>query len=773
MIEGALEADGRIAAKNATKIRAALMEMANYKQIFLQYQETQPISTKNKAQDNSRARSWAIMNVRLRTEALASTLWRTWAEAYVLGEAAADEWIKKTIQANKAADDGYINWKNWQPGDRATALMLRRPGAFQKLLDQTNATIKGMDRASLTDIGNALATTVELGLDAERASLLIGRHVASSSRALTIAITEQNRAMSAATIQRYKDAELEKMEWQVSDPCNKCAQNSGVVVPIGTSFPSGNTQPPAHPHCRCVLLPVIPGMEEPPMAGATLVDVPPVSPPVVSAFPTPKEQIEQAVAQLNAPKNSYQLIDEQDFKPGAWTVLTAEQRRESAITQAQNLRPGWGRTDIMSLFEPYRISRADKALLEKGTVYKNGKVEVQFYFGGSKVPEADRKAVIDIVEKLQMTNPKDRVFLHIEKESKTKYGWAYGGMSDVWITPKVAMSSEIGVSEGTFKMPIRKDVTQREYTLAHEWGHLIDKIEDGVQNWQTTAAISEAKKQFPNAFKSGYSGKNSKEFYAEMFAEYWNSKGQTTNELVQFMATRFGWKAPEAPKIIKPIYVSAKKPENYFTPKKAQELQEGVPWKPDGENLYLKKVLDEQGFNGKPQIVSASEYQKAIDSGAVPLYRGVAGDTPTQVDEFVNQLLTGDKPYVGRGMFGDGTYFTDKQSTALKFAKEDRVGNPIAFGKTIDAALDPKAKIIDLEDISALKNTSKMTPEQKELFYSYPQDFYEDASMWAAAKGYDAIRIKNPSVNWQTGDQLPDVYTIVLNRTALIIKEMP
>jgi SPP1 gp7 family putative phage head morphogenesis protein len=261
MIQGALEADGRIAAKNATKIRAALMEMADYKKIFLQYQETQPISTPNKAQDNSRARAWAIMNVRLRTEALASTLWRTWAEAYVLGEAAADEWIKKTIQANKAADDGYIDWKNWQPGDRATALMLRRPGAFQRLLEQTNATIKGMERTSLTDIGNALATTVELGLDAERASILIGKHVASASRALTIAITEQNRAMSAATIQRYKDADLQKMEWHVSDPCDKCAQNAGAVVPIGTSFPTGATQPPQHPHCRCVLLPIIPGME--------------------------------------------------------------------------------------------------------------------------------------------------------------------------------------------------------------------------------------------------------------------------------------------------------------------------------------------------------------------------------------------------------------------------------------------------------------------------------------------------------------------------------
>jgi len=28
-------------------------------------------------------------------------------------------------------------------------------------------------------------------------------------------------------------------------------------------------------------------------------------------------------------------------------------------------------------------------------------------------------------------------------------------------------------------------------------------------------------------------------------------------------------------------------------------------------------------------------------------------------------------------------------------------------------------------------------------------------------------------VNWQSQEALPDLYTIVLNRTALIIKEMP
>lgn len=268
MIKGALDADGRMAAKNAVKIRAALRELADYKQVFNAYQETHPVTTDNLARDRARARAWAMMNLtNLRTEALASTLWHMWAEAYVLGDVAANEWLRKTKELQKADNNGYVDWSKWKPGNLAAALMLRRPQAFQKILDQTGVTIAGLTRTSIDDIGNALADSIELGLDAEHAALLIKKHVASPSRALTIAITEQNRVISVATIQRYRKAELEKMEWHVSDPCDKCAQNAGVVVPIGTSFPSGNTQPPAHPHCRCVLLPVIPGMEDDSITG--------------------------------------------------------------------------------------------------------------------------------------------------------------------------------------------------------------------------------------------------------------------------------------------------------------------------------------------------------------------------------------------------------------------------------------------------------------------------------------------------------------------------
>jgi len=782
MIEGALKADGRLAAKNAVKIRAALHQVTDFKRVFSKYQETMPQPTNNPTQDRVRARSWVLLNVYLNDEPLRNAVTRAWKEAFVLGDVAAQEWLGKAREAKKA-DDIEINWDTWKPGDVDTAINIKN---FQAYLTKVNADsyFKKFNKETIVNLGTALSDSIATGLDAESAAIMIGRHVASPSRALTIAITEQNRAMSFSSIERYKEAGLAKMEWAVSDPCDICAKNDGQVITIGQTFASGDAQPPAHPHCRCVLLPVIPGMEdEPELPGTTMV-VPP-SPvdfgPDATTFRTPKEEIEQVVAalqegrSLNEALDMYEALDARPYVPGQWEILPQSLNRQAAISAlGRALIFPMPREQIERTFFGSRIKKADKLFIEKAVIYKNGPLEVQFSSTGLKLTEAERKLVIKEVEKLQATNPKTRAVVHIEKDASGKYGWAYGGKSDLWVVPKIVAQPDLKVSaQGAYKMPVTPATTQFEYTIAHEWGHLIDDITQGTQNAQRTNAIRRLKAEYPNAFKSGYSAENSKEFFAEMFTEYYRTNGQTSNLLVQAMAKEFGWKVPEiaGPKI---GYVAAKKPASYFTPEKALQLEEGVPWRPEGENLYLKKVLDEQGFNGKPKVVSAAEFKKAVDSGAMPLHRGVAGDTPEQVDQFVAQLLTGDTPYVGRGMFGDGTYFTDKPSTALKFAKEDRFGNPIEFGRTIEAALDPRAKIAFLDDIKEeFMSTTRMTQAQKDFYYSYPQDFYEDASMWAASNGYDAILVRNPVVNWQSQEALPDLYTIVLNRTALIIKEMP
>ncbi len=166
-------------------------------------------------------------------------------------------------EARKAAEDDLIDWALWNPGDEAAALLIRPTKAFQQFLGSFGVTLKNITNTTVDDIGNSLADALEQGLSANQAAKLIKRNVASSSRALMIAITEQNRAMSAATINRYREMQIGQMEWEVSDPCDKCAMNAGQVVTIGATFNSGDKQPPAHPNCRCALLPVIPDFGDP------------------------------------------------------------------------------------------------------------------------------------------------------------------------------------------------------------------------------------------------------------------------------------------------------------------------------------------------------------------------------------------------------------------------------------------------------------------------------------------------------------------------------
>ena len=258
---GAHNADVRIATKNARNIQAALRQGIDAKRVIAAYRRSQPNATKNPTQDRARARAWAMLNMRINNEPLLEMLQRTWADGFVLGEAYGNEAIARAREAKKAGESDYVDWDNWKPGDAATATLLRPPKAFQELLGRARVTIKDLDQTGYDRVGTALADAIEQGLSDTRAAKLINDAIGSPSRALSIAITETNRAMSQGAISRYKAAKLERMEWETSDPCPTCAMNSGQVIEIGGTFNSGAQMPPAHPHCRCVLLPVIPEFE--------------------------------------------------------------------------------------------------------------------------------------------------------------------------------------------------------------------------------------------------------------------------------------------------------------------------------------------------------------------------------------------------------------------------------------------------------------------------------------------------------------------------------
>jgi SPP1 gp7 family putative phage head morphogenesis protein len=278
----AMEADARLAARSAVKVRAALKQSINSKTMFEAYLATQPQSTGNIAQDRARARAWAIINVRINMETMKMVLLRIWATGYLLGNLAARELIAEAERReSKSADiqkadfdlDIDVDWSSWTPGDELTALILKPTRAFRRLLESQGITLKELTNTGLRDIGNAIGEAIALGLSPKQAAKLINNTVASPMRALMIAITESNRAVSAATVARYEQQGLQEMEWTTFDPCDICAGNDGVTVPIGGTFPSGHTQPPAHPHCRCALLPVIPDFDAPNYTGGSVIQM--------------------------------------------------------------------------------------------------------------------------------------------------------------------------------------------------------------------------------------------------------------------------------------------------------------------------------------------------------------------------------------------------------------------------------------------------------------------------------------------------------------------
>lgn len=106
-----------------------------------------------------------------------------------------------------------------------------------------------------------IADAVEQGIDQQLGSTGTGQLIRkalddmSVARALTIASTEINRAMSAATIDKLTEMQVEYKQWILdSDPCEICIANAAQgPIPIDEDFDSGDSYSPAHPNCRCAV----------------------------------------------------------------------------------------------------------------------------------------------------------------------------------------------------------------------------------------------------------------------------------------------------------------------------------------------------------------------------------------------------------------------------------------------------------------------------------------------------------------------------------------
>ena len=357
---GAHEIDGRLAAYNAIKIRAALRQSINATMIYQAYLNTQPYKSDNVTQDRAKARAWAIINVSFNNEAITEILRNVWAEAYVLGESSALDAVRQAKELKKV--DAVVDWSKWKAGSEAKELLVRPKGSFKKILSEANITIRNLNRVGYEKIGNALADSFALGLSASSSAKLILNTIADPARALTIAITENSRVQNLAAIDTYKELGLEKYEWSAADPCEICAENDGQIVTMDEVFDSGDEAPPAHPNCRCVLLPVVDGMEE---SGGSSIE----------QFDELTTDIdEQGVARISPSAvgqadvvdiadNSYSQIMQNAVSPYAWDFFREQEQpnwnMRGMVNAGKALRSyvGNGYTDINSSLRGQRVLR--------------------------------------------------------------------------------------------------------------------------------------------------------------------------------------------------------------------------------------------------------------------------------------------------------------------------------------------------------------------------------------------------------------------------------
>ena len=144
-------------------------------------------------------------------------------------------------------------WNNWKPGYGAAAAKAA-DGGMREMLDRADVTIRGLTDTSIDRLGNTISDGLAKGDSYEAVAKLAREALGSPARAEMVVNTEYNRAMTEASVETYKAADVEQVEWLAeSDACEECEAEAA----LGAHDLDGAEQPPMHPRCRCALIPIV------------------------------------------------------------------------------------------------------------------------------------------------------------------------------------------------------------------------------------------------------------------------------------------------------------------------------------------------------------------------------------------------------------------------------------------------------------------------------------------------------------------------------------
>lgn len=249
----------RLAARRAKLIRDALRASIDVNAVVDDFFAMAFTSTTT----TEETRAYAKIHIRPDSKEMFNALQTIYVDSYTLGQDIAMSAIAKA-KINKAPSKAdlqramAINWDTWKPGNRAAANLIKPPRGLSDLLDRRGVTIQNVNRTTLDRIGTILGRALAKGETPASVRAELEDLLDDSDRALTIAQTEMSNAVSVASRELYEESGAELVEWIVADPCDLCQENADVSpIGIGDVFPSGDTEPPAHPNCVCDIAPYV------------------------------------------------------------------------------------------------------------------------------------------------------------------------------------------------------------------------------------------------------------------------------------------------------------------------------------------------------------------------------------------------------------------------------------------------------------------------------------------------------------------------------------
>jgi SPP1 gp7 family putative phage head morphogenesis protein len=190
------------------------------------------------------------------------------AEAYALGGRSAVAVTEHVMTGGDLTNPAVIvgvNWDDWRPGNvRAARRILSDDGltvGLDHLLADFEVRLSGIAGTRTGDIAAVLADGLERGATADEIAMALRGILDDPKWAKRLANTEMTRALSAATLDVYRETGTTTKGWinaNDEDVCKICNGNTDAgFIPLDEPFPSGVPHPPGHPWCRCALIPGI------------------------------------------------------------------------------------------------------------------------------------------------------------------------------------------------------------------------------------------------------------------------------------------------------------------------------------------------------------------------------------------------------------------------------------------------------------------------------------------------------------------------------------